>query len=293
MSHVTFIIDIIIGGLTLGGLYALIAVGLSLQYGVARVLNVSHGEFIMLGAFSTYSLYTFLGINPLLSLVITCPIVFAIAFAIHHAFFQRLRRSSRSIGAFEGSSLLASFGLLFIIQNIALLSWGPDIKGYTYLDAKINILGAIYGANRIIVLFLAVGVGITFYLFLVRSRFGKGIRAAAQDVNTAQLVGVNIHRMLGLCFALGALMAALAGSLVSTMYELTPFMGLPFTIIAIIAVVLGGLGNILGSLVGGLILGLIGNVVTYIHPSLSIIAYYAIFLFLLLVKPTGIMGSKK
>ena len=287
----TLFVDIAVGGLILGGLYALIAAGLSLQYGVARVLNVSHGEFIMLGALATYSLYTLFDINPLISLVITAPIIFAIAFLIHNTFFQRLRRASESIGEFEGTSLLASFGLLFIIQNIALLFWGPDIKGYTYFDKQVNLLGAIYGANRLIALLFAIGIGLGFYLFLVHSRFGKGIRAAAQDVNTAQLVGVNIHRMLGLCFALGALLAALAGSLISAMFELTPFMGLPYTIIAIIAVVLGGLGNILGSLIGGFILGIIGNLVTYLHPGLSLIAYYAIFLLLLLIKPTGIMGK--
>ncbi len=287
----TLFLDITIGGLILGGLYALIAVGLSLQYGVARVLNVSHGEFIMLGAFATYSLHTLFGINPLISLVITSPIIFAIAFLIHRTLFQHLRKLSESAAAFEGNSLLASFGLLFIIQNIALLSWGPDIKGYTYLDKTVNLLGTVYGANRLVALFFAVGIGLAFYFFIVRSRLGKAIRAAAQDVNTAQLVGVNIHRMLGLCFGLGALMAALAGSLVSTMFEITPFIGLPYTIIAIIAVVLGGLGNILGSLIGGLILGLIGNLVMHISPGLSLIAYYTIFLLLLLVRPTGLMGK--
>ena len=103
-------------------------------------------------------------------------------------------------------------------------------------------------------------------------------------------MGIDIHTVLGLCFALGALMAALAGALVSMMFEITPLMGLPYTIIAVIAVVLGGLGNIMGSLVGGLILGVVGNLVTYIHPGLSMIAYYIIFLLLLLIKPRGILG---
>jgi branched-chain amino acid transport system permease protein len=289
--NLTLLLDIIIGGLIMGGLYALIAVGLSLQYGVARVLNISHGEFIMLGAFATYSLYIFFGINPLLSLVITGPIIFILAFIIHRTVFHYIRKSSESTAVFEGNSLLVSFGLLFIIQNIALLSWGPDIKGYHYLATSVNLLGTVYALNRLVAMIFAIGVGLAFYFFLVRSRLGKAIRAAAQDEDTAQLMGVNIHRVLGLCFGLGAFMAALAGALISMMFEITPTIGLPYTVIAIIAVVLGGLGNILGSLIGGLLLGLIGNIVMSISPGLSMVAYYMIFLLLLLVKPTGILGK--
>ena len=288
----TLFVDVIIGGLILGGLYALIAVGLGLQYGVARVLNVSHGEFIMLGAFATYSLHTVFGINPLLSLVISGPVIFVIGFFIHRTLFQYLRKLSETVAAFEGSSILASFGLLFIIQNVALLSWGPDMKGYSFLTNTVDLGGAIYAQNRLIAFFLALIFGIALYIFLSRTRIGKAIRAAAQDINTAQIMGVNIHRVLGLCFALGAFVSALAGCLVSMMFEITPLIGLPYTIIAIIAVVLGGLGNILGSLIGGLILGLVGNIVMYFHPGLSLIAYFVIFLFLLLLRPTGILGKR-
>jgi branched-chain amino acid transport system permease protein len=284
-------LDITIGGLLTGGIYALTAVGLNLQYGVARVLNIAHGEFIMLGAFATYLLYTLFGINPLVSLAIGGPIVFIIGFLIHNTLFQYLRSSSESTGAFEGRSLLASFGLLFVIQNLALLSWGPEIKGYTYLAEPVNIFGTIYAANRLVALFFALAIGLAFYLFLVRTRLGKAIRAAAQDPAEAQLMGVNIHRMLGLCFGLGALMAGLAGALISMMFEITPHMGLPYTVIALIVVVLGGLGSIPGSFIGGLILGLIGSIVTYIDPGLSLVAYYMIFILLLLVKPTGILGK--
>jgi branched-chain amino acid transport system permease protein len=285
------LLDILIGGLILGGLYALIAVGLGLQYGVARVLNVSHGEFIMLGAFATYSLYTVFGINPILSLVISGPVLFGIGFLIHATLFQTLRKTTESVEAFEGNSILASFGLLFIIQNVALLFWGPDMKGFSFLDEAVDLGGAIYAKNRLLALFLASFAGIAFYYFLVRTRTGKAIRAAAQDVNTAQLMGVNTHWVLGLCFGLGSLMAGLAGCLISMMFEITPLIGLPYSIIAIIAVVLGGLGNILGSLIGGLILGLVGNIVMHIHPGLSLIAYYVIFLILLLLRPTGILGK--
>jgi len=285
------ILDVVIGGLIMGGIYSLIAVGLSLQYGVGRVLNISHGEFIMLGAFSTWSLYTIFGISPLVSLVICGPVMFIIGFLIHRALFQYLRGKSESIGAFADSSLLASFGLLFIIQNVALLLWKADIRGYSYLDSSVNILGAIFTANRLVALLFAVVISLAFYIFLTRTRLGKAIRAAAEDPATAQVMGVNIHRVLAICFGLGALMAGFAGPLISMMYEIQPTMGLEYTIIAIIVVVLGGLGSITGSLIGGFILGLIGSIVTYFDPGLSLIAYYVIFILLLLIRPRGIFGK--
>ncbi|UCG65729.1 MAG: branched-chain amino acid ABC transporter permease [Deltaproteobacteria bacterium] len=287
---VTFL-DVVIGGLIMGGIYALIAVGLSLQYGVGRVLNISHGEFIMLGAFATWTLYTILGISPLISLVICGPGMFIIGFFIHRTLFQYLRGKSESIGAFADSSLLASFGLLFIIQNIALITWKADIRGYSYLESSVSILGAMFAANRLVALLFAVVISLAFYFFLTRARLGKAIRAAAEDPETAQVMGVNIHRVLAICFGLGALMAGFAGVLISMMYEMQPNMGIEYTIIAIIVVVLGGLGSITGSLIGGFLLGLIGSIVTYFDAGLSLIAYYVIFILLLLVRPTGIFGK--
>jgi len=287
----TTILDVVIAGLIMGGIYALIAVGLSLQYGVGRVLNVSHGEFIMLGAFITYSLYTIFGISPLISLVICAPFLFIIAFLIHRTLFQYLRDTSESIDVFEGNSLLASFGLVFIIQNIALLIWKANVRGYTYLVYSVNIFGAIFTANRLITLLFAVVISLAFYLFLTRSRLGKAIRAAAEEPKMAGLMGVNIKRVLAICFGLGALMAGFAGVLVSMLYQIQPVMGMEYTIIAVIVVVLGGLGSITGSLIGGFILGLVGSIVTHFDPSLSLVAYYVIFILLLLVRPTGIFGK--
>jgi len=288
---ISIIFDITISGLITGGIYALIAVGLSLQYGVGRVLNVSHGEFIMIGAFSTWSLYTLFRISPLISLVICGPILFSIAFLIHRTLFQYLRNKSESVAIFADSSLLTSFGILFIIQNIALLTWRADIRGYSYMDASIQFLDSIFSLNRLVALIFAICICLAFYIFLTRTRMGKAIRAAAEDPATAQAMGVNIHRVLAICFGLGAMMAGFAGVLISMIYEIQPTMGLEYTIIAIIVVVLGGLGSITGSLIGGFILGLIGSIVTYLDPSLSLIAYYVIFIVMLLVKPTGIFGK--
>ena len=187
--------------------------------------------------------------------------------------------------------MLASFGLIFIIQNLAIIIWGTDIKSYSFIAFPVNILGAKFGANRLMTLGIAVIIGLVFYLFLARTRLGKAIRAAAQDHVTAGFMGVNIKQVLALCYGLGSLMAGFAGLLLSMSYPLSPTMGLEYTVIAMIVVVLGGLGSIAGSFVGGLILGLVGSTITYIQPGLSLPAYYVLFMVLLLVKPTGIFGK--
>lgn len=285
-------VDIIVGSLLMGGIYALIAVGFSLQYGVARVLNVSHGEFLMLGAFAAWSLFTMAGINPVLSLVICAPVFFAIGFLIHRTLFKRLRICSESPAVFEGNSMLASFGLLFIIQNVALLVWGSPVRAYSYLAYPVSFLGTVFSANRIVTLIVSVLISVIFYLFLGRTRMGKAIRAAAQDPGAAELMGVSINEVLALCFGFGTMMAGLSGLLVSmTSVMVTPFMGMEYTLIAMIVVVLGGLGNIKGSFIGGFILGLVGTIVSYIQPGLSMVAYYFIFLLLLLIRPTGILAK--
>jgi branched-chain amino acid transport system permease protein len=289
-ESIVTILDVGIGGLLLGGIYALIAMGLSLQYGVARVLNIAHGEFIMLAAFSTFTLYTVLGINPIICLAITGPLIFVIGFLLHRTLFHQLSLRAPNPGAYEASSLLATFGLLFIIQNVALMIWGADYRAYTYLNFGVNLGGAIFSANKLVILGFAIGIGVAFYLFLIRTRIGKAIRSAAQDPTTAALMGVNISLVLALCFGLGAAMAGFGGTLMSMRVPLNPAMGLNYTIIAIIVIVLGGLGSIPGSFIGGFILGVIGEVVTYFDPSLSLAAYYFIFMLLLLVRPKGIFG---
>jgi branched-chain amino acid transport system permease protein len=187
--------------------------------------------------------------------------------------------------------MLASFGLLFVIKNLALIAWGPKIKGYSYLAVPVDIAGALFGANRLLTTGIAIFIGVAFYLFLARTRTGKAIRAAAQDSATAGLMGVNIDFVLALCFGLGAAMAGIAGMLISMSYPVNCEMGMEYTIIAIIVVALGGLGSIPGSFIGGFVLGLIGSIVTYFEPGLALVAYYVIFIILLLVRPTGIMGK--
>jgi branched-chain amino acid transport system permease protein len=285
-------VAIVITGLILGGIYALVAVGLNLQYGVGRVLNVAHGEFIMLGAFITYSLFVELNISPLVSIIIIVPALFIVGYVVHQLFFHYLRKTSSSSDAFTGRSLLASFGLLFVVQNIMLLIWGPNLRQYTYLNESVSILGNLYAQNRLVALMIAVSISAIFYVFITRTRMGKAIRAAAEDQTMANVVGVNINQVLGICFGLGTMMAGLAGILISMIFQLQSADGLRYTVIAIVVVVFGGLGSITGSLIGGFLLGLVISIVYAVDPSLALIAFYSIFILLLVIRPSGIFGRQ-
>jgi len=285
----TAFIDIFISGLLLGGIFALVSVGLSLEYGVARVLNVAHGEFIMVGAFITFFLLGSFNLNPLVSVVITGPAIFVIGFILHKTLFRRLMDTSPSLDVFEGKSMLASFGLLYVVQNLARIIWGSDVESYTFLNSTVT--AAQIPLNRLVALGFVVVIGVGFYFFLARTRLGKAIRASAQDPTAAELMGVNIHNVLAICFGLGLGMAGIAGSLLSTLFAVQTSIGLGYTVIAMIVVVLGGLGSITGAMIGGIILGLVSSTVTYFQPSLTMIAYYVIFIVLLLSRPKGIMGK--
>lgn len=283
---------VFISGLINGSIYALIAMGLSLQYGVAKVLNIAHGEFIMFTALWTYTLYTFFHINPYLAVLIAGPAVLIVGFFLHSTLFRYLKAKSENPAVFEGNSMLAAFGLLFIIDNIAILTWGSQVHGYTFLIQPVSIGGAPFSLSKLITWGVAVAIGVIFFAFLSWTRPGKAIRVAAQDPETAGLMGVNINFVLALCFGLGALLAGLAGVLISTYnVALGTSIGLQYTLIALIVVVLGGLGSIPGSFIGGIILGLVGSIVTKYAAGLVLAAFYFIFMVMLIIRPKGLLGK--
>jgi len=287
----TLLVDIVGAGLMTGGIYALVALGLNLQYGLMRVLNVAHGEFLMIGAYLTYSLHTAWGVNPLLTLLVTGPGAFAAGLVLHRLLYARLVAGSESREALESRSLLLSFGLLFVLQNTALLLWSADLKGYSYLSTPFHVLGTVFPTNRLVAACVALGLSVGFYLVLQRSLMGKAVRALMQEPEGAQLVGINISRLHGLCFGIGIAMSAVTGSLVSMLFELTPFIGLPYTVTALVVVILGGLGNVMGSLLGGLLLGLVETASVYLVASdIRIIASYAVLSLILILKPSGLFG---
>ena len=285
------LLDLAVTGLITGGIYALVALGLNLQYGLMRVLNVAHGEFVMVGAYLTYSLHTSWGVNPLLTLLVTGPSAFVAGLVIHRALYTRVLGAGEAGEAFESRSLLLSFGILFVLQNAALLIWSADLRGYSYLAIPLRALGLVFPANRVVAAAVALALSLAFFAFLRWSLTGAAIRALMEEPDGARLVGVDVPRLHAVCFGVGLAMAAVTGSLISMFFELTPFMGLPYTVTALVVVILGGLGNVLGSLAGALLLGLVETASVHFAASdVRVIASYAVLSLILLLRPSGLLG---
>jgi branched-chain amino acid transport system permease protein len=287
----SLLVDILVSGAITGSLYALVALGLNLQYGLMRVLNVAHGEFLMIGAYVTYALHTASGLNPLATLLVTGPAAFAAGLLLHRLLYARLLRGDASVASLESRSLLLSFGLLFVIQNVALLVWSSDLRGYSYLAVPLRIFGGVFPANRMLAAGVALALGVVFYVLLRRSLTGKAIRALMQDAQGAQLAGIDLAWLHRVAFGAGVAMSAVAGSLVSMLFELTPFIGLPYTVTALVVIILGGLGNVAGSLVGGVLLGIVETATVYLASSdLRVIASYAVLALVLILRPSGLFA---
>ncbi|MFO7773893.1 MAG: branched-chain amino acid ABC transporter permease [Dehalococcoidia bacterium] len=287
------ILSLVIVGILQGSVYGLLAMGLSLQYGVCRVLNIAHGEFVMLGAVLTYMLSTGFDVNPLLAPVILGPVLFAIGFLLQATLFRALKARAPSPAVFEGSALLAAFGALYVIQYIARISFGSTLMPSYYLAQRVSFLGMDFVLNQFVTFGIALALGIAVYIFLNRSRTGRAVRATAEDPGTAGLMGVNTNMILAFSFGLGALLAGVAGTLISTKTAVSTGIGFSNTVIALIVVVLGGLGSIPGSFVAGIVIGIVSMLVAGLwEPVLTVPIYYAMLMILLLVRPTGILGKK-
>lgn len=290
----TVIIQILSIGLTIGALYALIAVGLNLIYGTMRLLNIAHGELIMMGAYLTYSLFTRMGVSPLLSAFAVMLLSLVFGLLICAGIFLPLVKRSRSVGGLESSSLLVFFGISIILTNVACLIWSADIRGYSYLTGMVNLGGVSIMYNKVVAFGIALVVCVGCYLLLQKTMLGKAVRALIQDREAARLVGINTSVIYFFSFGAGFAMAALAGCLLSMFYEITPFIGMPYTIVAFIVVVLGGLGNLFGSLIGGFLLGLFEAIgVSITSPGYRPILSYAVFVLVILLRPEGIFTKRK
>ncbi|SEH48432.1 branched-chain amino acid ABC transporter permease [Tardiphaga sp. 37S4] len=281
----------VLTGLVLGGMYALIAMGLTLQYGVARIMNLSYGEFLIGAAFASYWLFTGWALNPLAGLAFVIPISFGISYLLYRVLLTPLVRRARTRDALEVDSILATFGMMFIVQGIMLTMFGGAYFSYSFLAVPVTIVGEVLALNRLIAFGLAVVVGLALYLTLTRTRIGTSIRAVAVDPIAAQLVAIDVTRTSALAFALGGALVASAGVLISMFLTFSATSGVVFTMKALIVVVMGGVGNLLGCLVAGLALGLSEALVaTFIDPGLTLAVNFALFLGVLLVKPAGIFG---
>lgn len=285
--------ELIASGLITGGIYALVGLGLNLQYGLMRILNIAHGEFLMLGAYATWMAHTLLGWSPLAVL----PLVFAglmlVGLLVHALTFRKLAAQAPNVDVFEARGLMVAFGLMFLVQNFASWAWGGDLRGYDYLTTPVAIGGAQFAANKLVVFGLALVFALALMALLRFTLLGKGVRALMQSPTRAQLVGIDTRRLHPLMFGVGLGLSGVAGCLLSMAYTITPSMGEPYTVTALIVITLGGLGSMGGALAGGLLLGVIEALgMHFTNPSLKALLSYGVFIAVLLWKPNGLFAKR-
>ncbi len=285
------LMDAAIGGLMLGGMYALIALGFNLQYGVARILNLAYGEFFMTACFAAFWMVTLWRINPLLGLLLSVPVTFGANWLIYRLLMTPLVRRARSRAHLEAETILSTFGLLFVIKGGVIGAFTGNIRGYGFLAWPVTVFGFTFAANRLLAFGVAMAVGLGVYLLLRYTRTGTALRALADDPTAAGLVAIDVERLSALAFAAGGALVAVAGTLVSTFLSFDPTIGVTFTMKALVVVIMGGVGNLLGGLAAGFLLGLAEALCSYlVDPGLTLAVAFALFLAVLLVRPRGLFG---
>ena len=284
--------DILISGLLLGGTYALIAMGLNLQYGVARIMNLANGEVLVMGALASFLAFTAASISPLITVFLVAPLAFATSWLVYRVLLLPLVRRAKTQGQLEVDSILATFGMAFILVGTMVLIY-PELFAYSFLAVPVDVAGTTVAANRLVAFGGAVAISLALYLWLNRSSAGLAVRAVAVSPMAAGLVGINVERISALAFAIGGTITAMGGVLISTFVTLDPSFGVIFTMKALIIVIMGGVGDIRGAIVAALILGVVETAVaTLIDPGLTLAAAYTIFLLVLLFRPQGLFGRR-
>ena len=288
--------ELIASGLITGAVYALVGLGLNLQYGLMRILNIAHGEFLMVGAFLTWMAHSALGLSPLLMVPISFAVLMAVGVVVHRLTFRRLAKTSPSVDIFEARGLMVAFGLMFLVQNFAQSVWGADLRGYDYMTDPVRLGGeggAQFAGNKLLLLGLSLLFSVGLIVLLRQTLLGKGVRALMQSPTGAQLVGIDTERLHPLMFGVGLGLSGVAGCLLSMAYTITPSMGEPYTVTALIVITLGGFGSMGGALAGGLALGVIEAVgMHFTNPSLKSLLSYAVFIGVLLWKPNGLFNKR-
>jgi len=275
-------------GLLLGGIYAAYSAGFSLIFGVMGVINIFHGEMVMLGAFLTYWLFTLFHVDPFLTLPLSFFSLFLLGYLVQRFVIHRVVDAPPMI------SYILTFGIHLIIAYTALWVWTADFRTVTtsYSGWNADLGGVIIPYARLATFGLALAVVAGLYFLLNKTEAGRAIQATAQDKELARLMGVNITQTFALTFGLGAAITGVAGSLISTYFVIFPQMGLPYTIIAFCVVVLGGMGYVPGALWGGLILGVVQSLTaTYLNAGLSGALTFILLFIVLIVRPAGIAGK--
>jgi branched-chain amino acid transport system permease protein len=284
-------IQAMVNGLLVGSLYAVIAIGLTIIFGVMRVINMAHGELIMLGMYVAFWAFTLLGVGQVASLLICLPLFLLLGAGIYSGMVQRVERRAGEMG-----TLLVTAGLSYLIANAVQLLWKADFRSLpSALTTRSLFVGQISVNYSLLTAFLAAVVLIAItYFFLIYTDIGRAIRAIAQDRDAAALMGVPIHRTNMLAFALGTALAGMAGVLLTPVFYVYPYVGRVFLIKAFVVVVLGGMGSVLGASIGGLLFGVMESVASlFISSGYREAVGLVIFLVVLLFKPSGLFGRSR
>jgi branched-chain amino acid transport system permease protein len=280
----------LISGILVGGAYALIGIGLTLIFGVMRVTNFAHGELLMVGMYLTYFAFKLAGIDPFVSVLLVIPTMFVLGAVLQRTLIQRL------LGTLPQNQILLTIGLGLVLSNTSMLLFTSDYRiiSTPYSSASVR-LGTVSISQPLLISFLVTAaLSAALYWFLSRTFTGRAIRATAQDRDAAQLMGVDVQRMGVIAFGIGAALAGTAGTLISPTYYIFPQVGGAFTLKAFVIVVLGGMGSVAGATLGGIIIGVVESLAAvYASASVKEIFVYVLFLAVLLVKPSGLLGKSR
>jgi branched-chain amino acid transport system permease protein len=283
--------QLLFAAVVLGALYALIGMGLNLVYGTMRLLNIAHGDIVMLGAFAAFWWFTLTGLSPLIALPLVAAFGAGIGLALYALIFRRQLSLGLPPAALEARSLLLFFGVSVVIQNVTALLFTATPRAYRHLDTVYTFGDVAMTGNRIAALCVSAAMLVGVLLFLNRTLFGMEIKALIQNREAARIVGIDVGRVQAEAIGLGFGAAAVAGALLSMTEQITPFMGFRFTIAAFVVVILGGLGNIRGGILAGFLLAWIEiYAVTIFSAEARSILIYGAFVAILLLRPQGLLG---
>ena len=288
MSFISYLIN----GISLGSVYALIALGYTMVYGIAKMLNFAHGDVIMVGAFITYTMCSTMGISPVIGVLAAVVACTLLGMAIEKVAYKPLRKATSPLAV-----LITAIGVSYLLQNVALLIFGSDTKAFTSVVTMKNITlfdgQLIIPGVAVVTVLACIVIMIGLSLFIKKTKAGRAMVAVSEDKGAAQLMGINVNGTISLTFAIGSGLAAIAGVLLCSAYpSLTPYTGAMPGIKAFVAAVFGGIGSIPGAMIGGILLGIIENLSkAYISSQMADAIVFAVLIIVLLVRPTGILGK--
>lgn len=284
----TLILENLISGILLGGIYIIMSLGLNLIFGVIKVVNFAHGEFLMLGMYITYWMFMLLGLDPYLSIPIAATLLGLLGMFVQKFIFNKLL-------ADEASQIVAAIGLMIFFQNLATFLWGSDFKSVrsSYAGINISVFDVRISATRAISFIIAIIVTMLLYFFLNKTETGMKIRATAQDRELAEIMGINSKRIYITTFGIGATLCGIAAALMSPIYYVFPVVGFTFAPLCFVIVVLGGLGSFTGTIAGGFILGILEAFIGFlVNVEVATVVAFVILLIVLFWKPTGLFGER-